>query len=183
MAGRMDEPRDRRLVRKAAAGDAKALESLVERHYDAVFRLAYRWCGRRQDAEDIAQEVFVKLVRKLDQFQRQASFRTWLYRIVVNTAKDLHRTSSRRQRLESTFARQEASENPGRRPDEVLAARELVQALNLLPERQKAAVLLVLGEGFTHKEAAGVLGCSETTISWRVFQARRKIRKLWEAAA
>ena len=179
----MDDDRDRQLVRKAAGGDAQALECLVERHYDGVFRLAYRWCGRRQDAEDVAQEVFVKLVRKLDRFRRQASFRTWLYRIVVNTAKDFHRRKGRRRNFEAAFALRGQLGNPGPRPDEALAARLLQSALDQLPDPQRAAVLLVLGEGFTHKEAARTLKCSETTISWRIFQARRKIRKFWEAAA
>ena len=179
----MDDTRDKKLVEQAAAGNARALECLVERHYDAAFRLAYRWCGRREDAEDIAQEAFVKMVRNLDRFRRQASFRTWIHRIVVNTAKDHHRRQSRRRRHETAFARQGGQNNPGPSGKDAVAAVQLQAALDRLPDRQKAAVLLVLGEGFTHKEAGRILGCSETTVSWRIFQARRKIKKLWEATA
>jgi len=76
------------LVRLSVGGNADAFEVLVNRHYAGVYRHAYKWCGLRQDAEDITQEVFAKLARNLKAFNLKSAFRTWLYRITVNTAKD-----------------------------------------------------------------------------------------------
>jgi RNA polymerase sigma-70 factor (ECF subfamily) len=173
----MENDSDATLARLAAGGDADAFEALVHRHYDAVYRLAFRWCRIREDAEDIAQEVFVKLARNMKRFAGRSAFRTWLYRIVVNTAKDFHRSNATRRRHEESLSAEHRIENPGPSGEEALLARNVVEAVDRLPGKQKSAVLLVLAEGFSHREAAEVLGCSETTVSWRIFMARKKLRK------
>ncbi len=172
----MDNHSDATLARMASDGDADAFEALVRRHYDAVYRLAFRWCGAREDAEDITQEVFVKLARSMKRFAGRSAFRTWLYRIVVNTAKDLHRSNAARRRNEACLSGEQCLENPGPSGEEALWARNVLDAVDGLPDKQRAAVLLVMAEGFSHREAAEALGCSETTVSWRIFMARKKLR-------
>ena len=107
---------DMELVDLAMGGDEVAFENLIEKHYSSVYNLSYRWCRLKEDAEEITQEVFVKLTRKLDTFNRESSFKTWLYRITINTAKDYSRKDSSRRSYESAFAREQTSENPGVSP-------------------------------------------------------------------
>ena len=173
----MTEPTDMELIRRSATGDRPAFERLVDRHYDRVYRIAYKWCGRRQDAEDVSQEVFVKLARSVNTFGHRAAFRTWLYRVVINTAKDHWRKQATRKRYEQAFVQQQAADNPGPGPAPADATAALYRALGRLPDKQKAAVLLVLAEGLSHKEAAAVLRCRESTVSWRIFAARKKLQK------
>jgi RNA polymerase sigma-70 factor (ECF subfamily) len=176
----MDKYSDIELVSRAEGGDARALQRLFERHYLTVYRLAYRWCGGREDAEDIAQEVFVKLVRKLHTFRQKSSFRTWLYRIVVNTSRDFGRKRAARKSMAAAFAEEQRLHNPVGNPGEALTVSRLQAAMEKLPRAQKEAVMLVTGEGLSHRDAARVLGCRETTVSWRIFQARKKLKKSLE---
>jgi RNA polymerase sigma-70 factor (ECF subfamily) len=172
----MEHLNDIELIELSLGGDARAFERLVKRHYQSVFRVAFKWCGVRQDAEDIAQEVFVKLAQKLKTFGMRSAFKTWLYRITINSAKDFIRKSATKQGYETAYAIEQGLNNPGPPPNEHLDSRRLYQALDRLPKKQKAAVLLVLGEGFSHKEAGRVLNCPEATVSWRIFQARKKLK-------
>jgi RNA polymerase sigma-70 factor (ECF subfamily) len=176
----MDSYTDIELVSLAQGGQARALEHLFAKHYMAVYSLAYRWCGVKEDAEDIAQEVFVKLVRKLHTFSQKSSFKTWLYRIAVNTAKDFGRKKVGRQRLEADFVREQSLPNPTTSGQDTVEAAQLMAAIGKLPLKQKEAVLLVFGEGFSHKETSKVLGCAETTVSWRIFQAKKRLKKFLE---
>ena len=176
----METYSDIELVELSVAGDAKAFECLVKRHYLTVYKVSYKWCGIREDAEDIAQEVFVKLARKLKTFGQKSSFRTWLYRITVNTAKDLSRKVANKRAYETAFAVERSMDNPGLQEDERLDAARLYRLLDKLPEKQKMAVLLVLSEGLSHREAAQVLRCPEATVSWRIFQAKKRLKKSLE---
>ena len=172
----MDNYSDIELVRFSVGGNARAFEHLVKRHYMTVYKVSYRWTGVKEDAEDIAQDVFVKLGRKLKTFSQKSSFKTWLYRITVNTAKDYHRHRATKRVYETAFASELGSDNPAPLKSDDLKAARLYKALGKLPEKQRAAVLLVLSEGLSHREAAQVLHCSETTVSWRIFQARKKLK-------
>jgi len=176
----MDTYNDIELVTLSVDGDTEAFAHLVKRHYMTVYKAAYKWCGIREDAEDIAQEVFIKLAQKLKTFRKKSSFKTWLYRITINTAKDFHRKHAAKHTYETAFALEQGPGNPTPLRDEHLDAIRLYKVLNKLPEKQKSAILLVFSEGLNHREAAQVLNCSETTISWRIFQARKKLKKSME---
>ena len=176
------EPSDLELVRLAREGDSCALERLFERHYRTAYRVAYRWCGNRQDAEDAAQEACVKVVRGLRGFRGGSSFTTWLYRIVVNTAMDTHRRTSARARCAEEAGRPGATEATVAAADPPDGTAERAwKAVGTLPEKQRTALLLVFGEGLSHREAAAVMGCPEVTVSWRIHQARRKLGKIMES--
>ena len=79
---------DETLVARARGGDRKAFSELIERHYDFIHRTACKWLGRRQDAEDIAQEVCVKLSTAIQSFDGRAAFTSWLYRVTLNVVRD-----------------------------------------------------------------------------------------------
>jgi RNA polymerase sigma-70 factor (ECF subfamily) len=176
------EPSDLELVRRARDGDPSGLERLFERHYRTAYRVAYRWCGTRQDAEDAAQETFIKVARGLHAFRETSSFTTWLYRIVVNTATDLHRRNAVRARLAEDAARHGTTEGPAAAVAPVDSDAERAwEAVGALPEKQRTALLLVFGEGLSHRDAAAVMGCPEVTVSWRIHQARKKMGKTMES--
>jgi RNA polymerase sigma-70 factor (ECF subfamily) len=176
------EPSDLELVRLAREGDSFALERLFERHYRTAYRVAYRWCGTRQDAEDAAQETFIKVARGLSAFRETSSFTTWLYRIVVNTAMDMHRRGAARARLAADAGRHGPPEGQAAAaapadcdPDRAW------EAVGALPEKQRTALLLVFGEGLSHRDAAAVMDCPEVTVSWRIHQARKKLGRIMES--
>ncbi|MFC1533130.1 RNA polymerase sigma factor [Thermodesulfobacteriota bacterium] len=168
---------DMELVDLAMGGDERAFENLIQRHYLSVYGLSYKWCRIKEEAEEITQEVFIKLTRKLNTFNRESSFKTWIYRITVNTAKDYTRKNSTRRSYESAFAREKADGNPGASPSESVKAGQVYDTIDRLPDKQKASLMLVMAEGLSHKEAAKVLRCSETTVSWRIHQARKRLKK------
>lgn len=170
---------DMQLVDLSLSGNERAFENLVERYYLSVYGLSYKWCRIKEDAEEIAQEVFIKLTRKLNTFNSRSSFKTWLYRITINTAKDYSRRNAIRRTYESAFVDEQRHENPSDSPLDSVATRQLYAAMDMLPDKQKAALMLVAAEGMSHREAADVLGCSETTVSWRIHQARKKLQKTY----
>ena len=88
---------DSTLVQKAATGDRAAYQLLLERHYDMIYRVAYRFTGHAQSAEDVAQDVCVSLVDKLKSFRGDSAFSTWIYRIIVNACRDMQRKQSSHQ--------------------------------------------------------------------------------------
>ena len=170
------ERRDEELgwIRKSREGDLAAFEELVRRHQQMIHALTFRMTGSSSDAEDLAQEIFIQAFRKLSSFRGDAKFSTWLYRIGINTCLNWKKSQQRRTQLHEEWSRQ-TRETGGQTDD--LAAR-VQEALLALPPKQRAAVILTTYEGLNHAEAARVLGCSETTVSWRVFAAHRKLRVL-----
>ena len=178
----MESLNDIELVKTAAGGNSEAFTCLVDRHYTLVYRAAYRFCGVKEDAEDIAQEVFIKLARVIHGFKGESAFTTWLYRIAVNSSHDYLKKNSGKRNMEAKYveekaiAEKEENSNP-------ISSEELYLALDKLPAKIKEAVVLVLAEGLSHKEAALALGCAETTVSWRIFQARRKLKTLLKEVA
>ena len=173
----MSDDADGALARRAAAGDRDAFAALLERHYDRVYRIGARVLGDVDAAADLAQDVCVGLPAKLASWRGESKFTTWLYRVVVNAAHDVLRRNAVRQRNERSHAEIDALARAGN------AAREceafwLRQALGRLPEELRTTVVLVLEEGLRHAEAGEVLGVSESTVSWRMHEVRKRLRAL-----
>lgn len=166
---------DQELALKAAGGDATAFGQVLERHYDLLYRMAYRYLGRAADAEDVAQEVALALASKIRHFRGELRFSTWLYRVMLNACRDFGRRQAGQSRLLMAFA--EVSE--GRRADwadSTARLRWLYLALDRLDPGLKETALLVLAEDMNHAEAGEVLGVKESTISWRMHQVRNKLK-------
>ncbi len=167
---------DEDLARAAADGDGAAFGSLLSRHYDRLFRLCFRLTGARAEAEDLCQDICATLPSKLRAFRGEARVTTWLWRVAVNAAHD-------RRRRRATYAK--ASEGWGdwelARQEALAESRErtdwLMAALARLPEDLRDTLALVLDE-VSHAEAGAILGVSEGTVSWRVSEAKKRLRAL-----
>ena len=173
----MDDNTDRALARRAAAGDGEAFAALLERHYDRIYRIGARVLGDADEAADLAQDVCVGLPARLASWRGESRFTTWLYRVVVNAARDALRRKAARRRSERAFAETEAL----LRADAAAGECEsfwLRSALGQLSDELRATVFLVLEEGLRHAEAGAVLGVSESTVSWRMHEVRKRLRAL-----
>lgn len=173
---RMETP-DESLATAAAAGDRAAFAALLDRHYDRVFRLAFRLTGQRADAEDLAQDVCAALPVKLRGWRGEARFTTWLYRVTMNAAYDHRRRQSTRSRAADGWGDWEISRQ--QEMSEAADAQDwLVAALSQLSPELRDTVALTLGEDMTQAEAAAVLGLSEGTIAWRMSEVKRRLRDM-----
>lgn len=176
---RMAPPDDEfNLIRNRLAGDAEAFAALVKENQKMVFAMAFRMTGSLADAEDLAQETFLRAFRQLDSFRGESKFSTWLCQIAVNLSLNWRVRENRRGEIHSQWAENTISENNSRDqfPDEL--SHQVQIALNKLPAKQRAAIVLTVYENHSHAEAAKMLNCSEATISWRVFAARQKLKRL-----
>jgi len=165
---------DKGWIERSLRGDHQAFESLVAKYQHMIHALTFRMTGSRADAEDLAQETFIQAHQRLASYRAEARFSSWLYRIALNHCLNWKSRNQRRERLQEDW-RQEAESSPA--PNDALAL-EVQNALMQLHPKQRAAVALTLYDGLNHAEAARVLGCSETTVSWRLFTARAKLKRL-----
>ena len=173
---------DEDLVAAALRGDADAFSALVARHYDTIYRFAFRMLGQKAEAEDLAQDVCAALAQKIGSWSGSGRFTTWLYRVVANAATDRFRRRQTRDRAAegwgetALLARDAASEAQAE-------IEWLHQAMARLSPDLRATVALVLGEEMTHAEAAAALDISEGTVSWRMSEVRRELRRLADEEA
>lgn len=177
---------DDALATAAASGDEPAFVALIERHYDRFHRLAWRWCGNSNDAEDVAQDVCVKIAHAIRGWRGEAAFTTWATRIVYTTSMDRLR-SRQRLRLVEPSIMAALVETSGDAPREMEAEQRLLDGelwdeVRRLPAQQRDAVLLVYGEDMNHGDAAAVMGCTEKTVSWHLHEARKRLKARLEAA-
>ena len=155
-------------------------DEVVERHSDRVYRLAYRLTGNRHDAEDLTQEVFVRVFRSLDTYT-PGTFEGWLHRITTNLFLDQAR---RRQRIRFDALSDERAvllRSPGPAPDAAVADRlfddDVEQALAALPPEFRAAVVLCDVEGLSYDEIADILGAKLGTVRSRIHRGRAMLRR------
>lgn len=172
---------DAELIGRARDGDRAAFGALVERHYDFVHRVAWRWSGSRTDAEDIAQEVCVRIGRSIRAYKGNGAFTTWLYAMTLNAARDMARKNARETAKAEAYGAELLTmvEAHGMAEDETEALWRCVRAL---PDKQRDAVLLVYGEGLTHAAAAEAMTISETTVSWHIHEAKKRLKVLMRQA-
>lgn len=167
-----DDENDEILSQRARSGDEQAFESLFRRHYDALHAFVFRLSLDAAAAEDIVQETFIKAARSLGQFRGEAAFRNWLYRIAMNTTRDWQRSAIRERLATEEMVEQNTAASP------VADFGRVHEALAGLADNLRHAVALVYYEGFSHAESARILGCAETTVSWRIFRAKRQLKHL-----
>ena len=174
---------DEALVLQSQSGDLAAFAELIRKHQRMIHSLTYRMTGSLADAEDLAQETFINAYRQIGSYRGSSKFSTWLYRIAINACLTWRQRETRRVEAAANWAVTNAAQlAAGEGPETGNGCGERMhEALLKLPAKQRAAVMLTLYDGLNHAEAAEVLSCSETTVSWRVFAARRKLKR-WLAA-
>ncbi len=173
---------DGELVARAQAGDERAVELLVSRHLDGVFRVAVSITRDDDVAQDVVQEAFLKMVRAIDSFRGDASFKTWLMTIAANEARGALRKSTRRR--ESPIDERSPLPARGRDIDQAVVDRSeserARQVLETLPEKQRLSVALRIDEGLSFREIGDVIGSSEGAARVNYFHGIRRLRELME---
>src|SRR6266480_3832867 len=176
---------DRELVRRAQGEDQEAFEELVRRHQHRVFAVAGGILRRREDVEDIAQQVFVKAYFSLKRFDQRAAFTTWLYKITVNECWDMLRKRKVRplvyeadlseEQARQVISSAEKSKDQPDISDRLEARQRLERLLDGLDERDRLMLILKEVEGFSIEEIAEVLDLNANTVKVRLFRARRRV--------
>jgi RNA polymerase sigma-70 factor (ECF subfamily) len=180
MSESIERVTDDELVAKARAGDADSFDQLVVRHQAAVFRAALAALRHVHDAEEAAQDTFIRAWSRLDRFRGDSSFKTWLLTIAWNTALSRRRSVGQwwKRRAELDDANEIARSAPG--PEVEVGDRELTQhvrrAIHVLPPKLRDALLLAQSGEYEYAEIAAMLDVATGTVKWRVSEARKQVR-------
>lgn len=177
---------DRDVVARCRRGDLSAYEELYRRHSRRLYNVAYRMTGNAADADDLLQEIFLQVYRRLETFRGDAALGTWLYRLAVNCCLDHVRSKAGRQQKATAFIEDLDAFTPAAagswRPDTVLDRMELERAIDQLPPSYRAAFVLHDVEGREHHEVGEMLGVAVGTSKSLVHKARRRLRSLLRGA-
>ena len=178
---------DKELVKRAKEGDSRAFDLLVKKYQFKVVNLVSRYV-RSEEAQDVAQEAFIKAYRGLKNFRGDSAFYTWMYRIAVNSAKNYLLSAARRQTdyqvdvEDAEYFDDGAVLRDQDTPDHVLLSQELEEkvfgAINQLPEDLKTAITLRELEGLSYEQIATAMECPIGTVRSRIFRAREAIDKV-----
>ena len=182
------EQMDKLFVERARQGDESAFEALVNLYGKKVYNTACRICKNEADAEDVAQEVFLKVYRALPNFKGESSFSTFLYRVTVNACLDFVRRSGRaaaeslvRQDAdgeEYEYLPADAEQTPERQSERAELRETLRRSILRLSDEHRAVILLRDVNGLSYEEIAEVLSCSVGTVKSRINRAREKLREI-----
>jgi len=177
------------LIKRAQAGDKKAFEQLVLSYQERVYALSFRLAGNHTDAQDLAQEAFVKAYQRLGSFRGEADFGTWLHKITVNTWLNIKRQQKEEplsldeplKTDDGEISRTAVSDDVEGDPEESFARKELQElvwkALNSLNEEFRVVIVLREMEGYSYEEIASMMNCSLGTVKSRLNRARRLLRE------
>lgn len=178
----MPDPKEVALVQRAQQGDESAFRELVERYQRRTYWIAYNMLHSYEQAQDIAQEAFLRVFRNLPRFDTHKNFYTWLYQIVVNLCIDRLRRASHARSVELSEIGGLTDPKPD--PSEATDRRDLrervLRTLDRLPDRYKAVLVLRDIQGFSGNEIAEIVGCTNATVRWRLHRARKLFKDVWE---
>jgi RNA polymerase sigma-70 factor (ECF subfamily) len=180
-----------RLARLAKTGDRGAFADLVELYKDKIYHLGYRMLGNRQEAEDVAQETFLRVYRSMDRYDESMKFSTWIYRIGTNLSIDRLRKRKAMYSLDADVAADGegtdwygmlASEEPTPEGHVLLSEtqRRIREAIEALPKKYKSVVVLKYLHDMSLQEIGDVLDMPVTTVKTRVHRGREFLRKKLE---
>ncbi len=170
------------LIRRAQDGDLEAFHTLVEGARNSVYLLAFNMTGNRHDAEDLSQEVFIKVYRSLKTFRGDSAWRTWLYRITVNTCHDHHKTKKGIMTGYSDEVQETAySEHPDPLPDRSAEAGlirgHILRALDALTPSERSVFVLRHYQDLSLKQISDTLNIAEGTVKSHLFRAVQRLQK------
>ena len=173
---------DQALILAAQGGDLDAFGKLVQRYQKKVYWIAHSLVGHADDAQDLAQEAFLRVFKAIDRFKLQYNFYTWLYRIVVNLSID-HLRKVGKQLVVSVeeFATEPATfDGPERNLENAELRQRIASVLHSLPPKYKTVIALKDIHGMSSEEISRIIHCSNTTIRWRLHKARALFKQQWE---
>ncbi len=180
-AAAMDTPEEcRDTIAAARTGDLPAFELLMRQHERLVLATALRLTGNLEDAQDISQEVFLRLYKNLGKVQAADALPAWLYRVTVNACHDFRRRKPAAAPVEMAGELAAAGIDPQASLTQAERQRVLQMSLRILPEKERAALVLRDLEGLSTREVARALGSSEATVRSQVFKARAKVHDFVE---
>lgn len=180
---------DSELIRSFKEGNDVAFERIVLKYQDRIFNLCYRFLGNMQEAEDVAQDVFIKVFKALKRFRSESSFYTWIYRITVNTCKnrikslDYRRLKKKIQLPDETYTESNriaaavmSNDSPAESMEKKERMKQIQTAINKLPPDQKAVIVLRDIEGFSYDEISEITGHKLGTVKSKLSRARNDLR-------
>lgn len=179
----VDVDREIDWLEQSRRGDHAAFENLIRSYQTMIHSITYRMSGSLADADDLSQETFIRAFQQLESFRGESKFSSWLCRVAINACLNWRQRESRRAEVQRQWAGDAlhgSADEGAEAVDE--KTRQVQAALNRLPAKQRAAIILTVYEEMNHADAARALGCSEATVSWRVFAARTKLKR-WLAPA
>lgn len=168
------------LIDSIIAGNQKDFERLITKYQPNVFRVSIGLLHNKEDAEEVTQDVFLKLYYSLGGFNKRSSFSTWLYRLTVNTTLNFLRRKERRRswtRLSGIFQLSTTDSSPERRMVTHSDSELIRQAIDSLPEKQRLAFVLTKYEELSQKEVAPIMNISEGAVEQLVLRAKNNLRK------
>jgi RNA polymerase sigma-70 factor (ECF subfamily) len=180
-----ESPPDLELVRRCQEGDVSAFQTLVERYQQRAVRLSYRYVKNQEDAEDIAQDAFIRVFRSIKDFRNESQFYTWFYRILVNLSLDHLRRNKQKgvEYQDGVLLRSQSAaevQQKGSSPREQLWKKQrriaITQAIETLPDDQRTTVVLREIDGLSYEEIAQVTKVPIGTVMSRLYYARRKLQ-------
>ncbi len=168
---------DHAAVLACQRGEREAFDQLVERYQRDVYRLCYRYVNNHHDANDLAQEAFLRAYRAIGKFRGDSSFSTWLYRIAVNACLNF-RASRKAETEELSEALADKGSPVVERMERDEESKRVREAVSRLPDRQRATLILKVYHDLTHEEVAGILGSSVGTVKANLFHALANLKRL-----
>ena len=170
---------DRTIAEACAAGDTKIFEELYHRYGDRMKSIAWNHLGNAADAEDAVQETFLKVHRAASTYTGEASFSTWIYKILVNTCYDALRKRKRRIDEAPIDDEPETIERTAMSVDDAKRI-TLRKLLDELPEQRRTVFTLFEIEGLSHAEIGEILGISEGNSKWILFSTKKELQEKWK---
>ncbi len=172
---------DDELIDQVRAGNLRSFEELIDRYRNQVFNFVYRILGSRDEAEDILQDAFMKVYQHLPRYKKQSKFSSYLFTIAHNLSMNRVNYRKRSQMKLDTLAQSDRESSiTDRTPDAQLRENEIAivvhRAIEKLPPKYRAALVLSEFEGFSYKQISDVLNCSVGTVKSRIFRARDLLR-------
>ncbi|WP_152396743.1 RNA polymerase sigma factor [Paenibacillus guangzhouensis] len=180
----MDNQTDDQLIYQIREGNQEAYRILVDRHKNYIFTLLFRELGHRETAEDLAQEVFIKLYRYLPQFRGESKFTTWMYRLAINTLTDYRRSQQRKpltsliDSIKSWF-KSPAEEEPEERLLHKEEQLEVQRVLSKMKENYRIILELYHMRQLSYQEIADILEVPIRTVETRLYRAKQQFERLW----
>jgi len=166
-------------VEEFLGGEEASFDSLIRLIASDVVNIAYYYVGNPEDAKDLAQDVFIKLYRKLKKFRRQAKISSWIYRIVANSSIDFLRRKKKIVTLNESITQDAQAENDIRGKMERDDAKKLLEeAIEKLPFRQKEVIILKHFEGLKIRQISKIVGCSESSVKTHLFRGLENLKKI-----